>query len=147
MDADAVAVAIPTDNWPTLLLTTAHMRTAVELPGGAYAGPTVTLEGYGLVDTLCKHLEGVMPAWEITEHASNRIGRSDLYQIAVRHAGTSVEQITVEGKRARQLAKRTAWESLPNGLDQRAARFVVAVANNQTIDDALAEFTLEKRDD
>lgn len=146
-DADAVVLAIPADDWPALLLTTAHMRSAVELPGGARTGPVITLEGYGLVDILCKHLDGVMPAWEITEQASHRIGRTDIYQIAVRHAHASVEQITAEGRRARQTAKKTAWENMPDGLDQRVARFVVAVTNNQTIDDALSELAPEKRDD
>ncbi len=32
-DVDAVAVAIPRDDWPTQLFTTAYMRTAVQLPG------------------------------------------------------------------------------------------------------------------
>jgi hypothetical protein len=146
-DADAVAVTIPEDDWPTQLFTTAHMRRAVELPRGAHTGPTTTLEGYGLVDTLCKHLEGAMTIWEITERPSNRIGRTNLHQIAARHASTSIEKITAEGKRARQAAKRTAWASLPHKLDEQVAKFVVAVVNKGTIDDALAELTLETHDD
>lgn len=146
-DADAVAIAIPGDDWQTLLFTTAHMRSAFELPGGAYTGPTATLQGNGLVDTLCKHLEGAMPAWEVTERASNRIGRTDLHQIAARHASTSIRQITAEGKRARQAAKRTAWTSLPDELDERVARFVVAIVNKAALDDAFAELALETRDD
>jgi hypothetical protein len=146
-DADAVAIAIPEDNWRSLLFTTAHMRGAFELPRGAYTGPTVTLKGYGIVDTLCKHLEGVMTAWEITEQASDHIRRTDLRQIAARHANMSIGQITTEGKRARQAAKRAAWESLPDGLDERVARFVVAVVNKEAIDDALSKLALETRDD
>lgn len=146
-DVDAVAVAISGGDWQTLLFTTAHMRSAFELPGGAYTGPTATLEGYGLVDTLCKHLEGAMTAWEVTERASNRIGRTDLHQIVARHASTSIGQITAEGKRARQVAKRTAWGSLPDELNERVARFVVAVVNKQAVDDALTELALETRDD
>jgi hypothetical protein len=146
-DADAVAIAIPEDDWQALLFTTAHMRSAFELPGGAHTGPTATLEGYGLVDTLCKHLEGAMTAWEVTERASNRIGRTDLHQIAARHASTSIGQIIAEGKRARQAAKRTAWGSLSDELDERVARFVVAVVNKEAVDDALAELALETRDD
>lgn len=146
-DADAVAVAIPEDNWQTLLFATAHMRGAVELPSGAHTGPTTTLEGYGLVDTLCKHFEGAVTAWEVTERTSNRIRTPDLHEVAVRHASTSIGQITAEGKRARQAAKRTAWASLPHELDKRVARFVVAVVNKETIDDALAELALETRDD
>ncbi|GAA1290448.1 hypothetical protein Psi02_15350 [Planotetraspora silvatica] len=146
-DADAVAMAIPHDDWPTLLFTTAHMRSALVLPGGAQTGPTVTLEGLGLVDTLCKHLEGAMPAWEVTERASGRIARAGLHQIAARHASMSIAQITAEAKRAHQIAKRTAWGSLPDKLDERVARFVVAVANQEAIDDALAELALETRND
>jgi hypothetical protein len=146
-DADAVAIAIPGDDWRALLFTTAHMRCAFELPRGTYTGPTATIEGYGLIDTLCKHLEGAMTAWEVTERASNHIGRTDLRQIATRHASTSIGQIAAEGKRARQSAKRAAWGSLPNELDERVARFVVAVVNKETIDDALAELALEARGD
>lgn len=147
-DAHAVAIAIPRDDWPALLFTTAHMRSAIELPRGTPTGPTVTLEGYGLVDILCKHLEGAIPAWEVTERASSRrIGMTDLHQIAARNASTSIAQIATEGKRARQAAKRTAWESLPDGFDERVARFVVAVANKQAVDDAVTELALETRDD
>jgi hypothetical protein len=146
-DADAVAIAIPGGHWQALLFTTAHMRSAFELPGGAYTGPTATLEGHGLVDTLCKHLDGAVTAWEVAERSSNRIGRTDLHQIAARHAGASIGQITAEGKRAHQTAKRTAWGSLPDELDERVARFVVAVVNKEAVDDALAELSLETRDD
>ncbi len=146
-DVDAVAVAIPEDDWPTLLFTRGYMRKAIELPGGDYAEPTATMGGYGLVDTLCKHLEGAMPAWEVTEPASNRIRRTDFHEVAVRHANTAIEKITTEGKRAHQATKRTAWGSLPDELDERVARFVVAVVNKQTVDDALAVFGLETHDD
>ncbi len=146
-DVDAVAVAIPRGEWPALLFTTAYMRTALELPGGSLTGPAATLAGYGLVDTLCKHLEGAIPVWEITERASNRIGRTDLHQIAARHAGTSIAQITLEGQRAHQAAKRATWGNLPDRLDERVARFVVAVVNNETVEDALAELDLETRGD
>lgn len=146
-DADAVALAIPTEYWPARLLRTAHMRSAVQLPGGTHTGPTITLDGLGLVDILCKHLDGVMPAWETTEQAENRIGRTDIHQIAIRHARNSVEQIAVDGRRAHQAAKKTAWESLPGGFDQRVAAFVVAITKNHSIDDAVAELAREKSDD
>jgi hypothetical protein len=146
-DADAVALAIPTEDWPARLLRTAHMRSAVELPGGARTGPTITLDGLGLVDILCKHLDGVMPAWETTEQTENRIGRTDIHQIAIHHARESVEQITAEGRLARQAAKKTAWRSLPSGFDQQVAAFVVAITNNHSIDDAVAELAREKSDD
>ena len=146
-DADAVAIAMPGNDWQALLFTTAHMRHAFELPRGDYTGPTATLEGYGLVDILCKHLEGAMTVWEVTERANKRIGRTDLHQIAARHASMSISKITTEGKRARQAAKRTAWENLPNELDERVARFVVAVVNKEAVDDALVELGLETHDD
>lgn len=147
MDVEAVAVAIPRGDWKALLFSRAHMRSAVELPRGDYTGPRATLEGYGLVDTLCKHLEGAVPAWEVTEPASTRIGRTDFYQIAIRHASTAIRRITSEGKRARQVAKRTAWASLPGELDERVARFIVAVVNKEPVEDALAELILETHDD
>jgi len=147
IDVDAVAVSIPRDDWPALLFTTSYMRSAVELPTGARAGPTATLEGYGLVDTLCKHLEGALPAWEIAEPVGNYIGRADVHQIAGRHASASITQITVEGKRAHQTAKKTAWTSLPDELEERVARFVLAVVNKESIDDAMAELASEIPDD
>jgi hypothetical protein len=146
-DADAVALVIPGDDWPALLFTTAHMRRAFEVRGGASTGPTATLEGHGLVDTLCKHLEGAMTTWEPAERTTIRIGGTDLHQVATRHANTSIEHITVEGKRARQPAKQTAWASLPNELPERVARFVVAIVSKVPVDEALADLGLETPDD
>jgi hypothetical protein len=146
-DADAVAVAIPRDSWQTLLFTTAHMRSAFEVPSGAYRGPTPRLEGFGIVDTLCKHLEGVMPAWEVTERTGNLIGATSLHQVAARHASSSIGRITAEGKRALQPAKRTGFASLPGDLDERVAKFIVTVVNRGAVGDALAELNLESRDD
>lgn len=142
-DVDAVAIAIPQDDWQTLLFTTANMRKALELPGGLYRGPTPTLEGYGLVDTLCKHLEGVVAAWDVIERTSSHIGITNLHQIAARHASTSIGSIIAEGRRARQAAKQTAWQNLPNELSEQVARFIVAVARKESIEDALVELTLE----
>lgn len=146
-DADAVAVAIPRGDWQALLFTTAHTRDAFELPGGSRAGPTPTLCGYGLVDTLCKHLEGTINTWETTEPARKLVRRTDLHQIAAKHASTSIGQITVEGNRAHQPAKKAAWGSLPDEFDQRVAKFITSVINSEAVDDALAELTLETRDD
>ncbi|MEV4323103.1 hypothetical protein AB0J37_12805 [Microbispora rosea] len=143
MDADAVAAAIQDEDWLTVLFTTAHMRCAVELPDGANTGPTATLANLGLVDTLCKHLEGVIAAWEVTERPSRRIGRTDLQQIAAKHASESIQRIADEGKRARQAAKQAAWRSLPGELEERVTKFVVAVANKEAIGDALAVLSLE----
>lgn len=145
-DADAIAVAIPADDWPTLLFTTASMRNGFELPSGTYAGPAATLEGHGLVDTLCKHLEGAVTAWDVAEPTSNRVHRTDLQQMAAGHANTSIEHVAAEGKRARQTAKRSAWANLPYQLDEHVARFVVAVVNQQSIDDAITELPLESRE-
>jgi hypothetical protein len=146
-DIDAVAVTIPRNDWQALLFTTSYMRGAIELPTGVHTGPSATLEGYGLVDTLYKHLEGALPAWEITESAGNYIGRADVHQIAQRHASASIAQITVEGKRAHQTAKKTAWTSLPDELEERVAKFVVAIVNKKSMDDAWAELALEIPDD
>jgi hypothetical protein len=138
-DADAVAVALPDHNWEAMLFTTAHMRNAVEVPGGAYSGPTPTLRGFRLVETVCKHLEGAMTAWEITEQSSAHIGPTDLHQVAARHATASRLKIIAEGKRAHQPAKRNALQGLPDELDEKAAKFVVAIVNHEAIDDALVE--------
>lgn len=147
MDADAVAVSLLKDDWPTVLFKAAHMRDAFELPSGANVGPTATLEGYGVVDTICKHLEGARIAWEITQRASNQIQRTDLHRIATGHAGASIGRLTTEGRRARQTAKRTAWTNLPEDLEERATRFVVALVANDTIDDAMTELGLDMSDD
>ncbi|WP_200215494.1 hypothetical protein [Micromonospora coerulea] len=146
-DVDAVAVAIPRQDWPAQLFTTAHMRAAFEVPRGTRTGPTTTLAGYGLVDTLCKHLDAAVPAWEVTEPASSRIGRTDIHEITARHARTSIGQIATEGQRARQAAKRAAWGELPAELDERVAKFVVAVINNEAVEDALTELVQGTGDD
>jgi hypothetical protein len=145
-DVDAVAVAVPRDDWLAQLFPSAYMRTAFQLPGGAPTGPMATLAGYGLVDTLCKHLEGSIPAWEVIERANSRIGRIDIHQVAARHADASIGRITLEGRRARQTAKKVAWGSLPNELEERLASFVVAVVSND-VGDALADLIQETGDD
>jgi hypothetical protein len=146
-DVDAVAVSIPENRWLTQLFTAAHMRSAFELPGGSQGGPTATLDGHGLVDTLCKHLEGVVTPWEVTEPADSHIGLTSVHQLAVKHANASIERLAVEGKRARQVAKKAAWGDLPDGLANQVASFVVAVANREGVEDALADLGLEVRDD
>ncbi|MGB3441497.1 MAG: hypothetical protein WBA97_22340 [Actinophytocola sp.] len=145
--ADAVAVAIPSDDWPALLFTTSHLRHAVEIPGGKHRGPTVTLEGHGLVDTICKHLEGAVTAWEITEPVSDLLGTIGLHQIARAHALTSIQAVSAAGRRAQQAAKRAGWQSLSAEYSEQVARFVVEVVNGSTVTDALAELGVETFDD
>jgi hypothetical protein len=146
-DVDAVAIAIPHSDWSTLLITTAHMRDAFELPSGARKGPTATLVGLGLADTLWKYLEGEAVPWEVTDPVSSRLGTDDLHQMAVRHARNSIEQIHAAGKRAHQTAKKNTWENLPDEFSDQVARFITAIANETTIEDALAELRLETPDD
>jgi hypothetical protein len=146
-DADAVAIALPEDDCPTLLFTTADLRNAVELPGGAHKGPNASVEGYGLVDTLCKHFEGVVTSWEVAEPPNSRIGTRDLHQTVVRFASTSIEQIVAAGKRAHQPAKQAAWQGLPEDLGDRVANFVVALVNEESLDKAFLELALERLDD
>lgn len=144
---DAVVVAIPVGDWQAVLFTRAHMRPAVELPGGTLKGPIATLEGYGLVDTVCKYFEGVVTAWEVTEPVSDRIGMSDLHQTAARHARASIEEITEAGKRAHQPAKQAGWQSLSDTFGEQVARFIVAIASDTSIEDAMTELGLETLDD
>jgi hypothetical protein len=145
-DADAVAVALPARNWEAMLFTTANMRIAVEVPGGAHRGPTPTLRGFRLVETVCKHLEGALTAWEIVEQSTAHIGPADLHQVAARHASASRLKIIAEGKRAHQPAKRAALQDLPEELDDKAARFVVAIVNHEALNDALAQLGVETED-
>jgi hypothetical protein len=144
---DAVVVAIPDDDWQAVLFTRAHMRPAVELPGGKLKGPIATLEGYGLVDTVCKYFEGVVTAWEVTEPVSDRIGMSDLHQTAAKHARASIEEIAEAGKRAHQPAKQAGWQSLSDEFGERVAGFIVAIASGTGVEDAVTELGLETLDD
>lgn len=144
---DAVAVAIPGGDWPAMLFTTSHLRHAVEIPGGKRRGPTATLEGHGLVDTICKHLDSAVTTWEVTEPVSDRLGTSGLHQIVAAHARASVTTVTATGRRAQQPAKRAGWQSLPAGYSEQVARFVVAIVNDSAMTDALAELGLETIDD
>lgn len=145
--ADAVAIAVAQAEWPTRLFPSSYLRTAHQLPNGSISGPEPTLVGYGLVDTLCKYLDGTAPAWELLdEPASVNIGRTSVHQVAIRHAATSIEEITKQGKAARQAAKKTAWQSLPDDLDERVARFVTSVARND-VTDALADLLGEPSGD
>jgi hypothetical protein len=138
-DVDTVLVSVPHDDWPTLLFPLANLRPAYQAPSGVWGGPTPILDSYGLVDTLCKHLEGMVSAWEVTEAASSRIGRTNLHEVTTRHAGASIDRIRLEGSRAKQPAKKAAWGNLNDSLGQRLARFVLAIVNNDDVGGALTE--------
>jgi hypothetical protein len=147
-DADAAAVALPNKDWQAILLTTAHMREAYQVPGGESAGPTATMRGYSLVETLFKHLdEFAMTSWPFVEPATaTTVGPTNLHKIATHHAQASIERITAQGKRTVQPAKRTAWSSLPGDFEERVARFIIAVANEESLSEALSELTAEGHD-
>jgi hypothetical protein len=136
-DADAVCVAEPRDEWSCVLYSCASMRQAVLLPVGRLVGPEPILSGYGLVDTLSKHLEGAAPAWEITEEAPRGLGSVNFTDIAGRHTQTSIDDIRSQGRRALQPAKKAAWTALPTDLETRVERFIVAVVESGSVDDAL----------
>lgn len=145
-DADAVSISVVSGDWPTLLFTTAHLREAVGVPHGRLMDPIVTLQGYGLVDTLCKHLEDAVLSWDVTDSASAQLTGS-LRGIAVKHARESLHRISQQGAKARQDTKRKAWTSLPEGFDLRVAEFVQSVAETQAVGDAVAELIAEATDD
>ena len=146
-DVGAVAIAIPRDDWPTQLFTGAFTRSAFELPGGALKGPAPTLQGFGIIDTLCKHFEGVATPWDFTEPVDRRIESIDYHEIAARHAQASIAKVTVEGGRAHQAAKKAAWQNLPDDLSEQVARFVLAAASGEALDQALAALAPEAADD
>ena len=137
--ADGVAVAIAQGEWRTRLFPSSYLRTAHQLPMGVVTGPEPSLAGLGLVDTLCKHLDGNYRAWELLdEPAYSKIGAISIRQVAIGHAASSIDRIANDGKRARQTAKKAAWQSLPEDLDERVADFVAAAAGND-VSDALAD--------
>ncbi|MFD6662546.1 hypothetical protein ACFWDK_09275 [Micromonospora chalcea] len=145
--ADAVAVAVSQEGWPTRLFPSSYLRTAYQLPAGVVTGPEPSLTGLGLVDTLCKHLDGSSRAWELLDEPVHfKIGTKSIRQVAIGHAVSSIEKITRDGKRAVQVAKKTAWQSLPEDLDQRVANFVAAAAGND-VSEALADLLGELPDD
>jgi hypothetical protein len=146
-EADAVCVAEPREEWACVLYSCASMRQALELPGGRPVGPTPILTGFGLVDTLSKHLEGAAPAWEDADSAPRGLGSVDMAEIAGRHAQASITVIQSQGRRALQPAKKSSWSALPPGLEDRVSRFITAVIESVPVADALAELRQESPDD
>jgi len=142
-DADAVCVTEPRVEWGCVLYSCASMREALELPGGRSVGPAPILTGYGVVDTLSKHLEGAAPAWEVTDSAPRGLGSVDMAEIAGRHAQTSIAGIQSQGRRALQAAKKSTWSTLPAELEERVSRFITAVIESVPVADALAELRQE----
>lgn len=143
--ADAVAVAVSHEGWPTRLFPSSHLRTAHQLPLGVIAGPEPSLTNLGLVDTLCKYFDGNSRAWDLLdEPAHSKIGAVSIRQVAFGHAASSIDRVTNEGKRALQPAKKAAYQSLPGDLDQRVADFVAAAAGTDVLEamaDLLGEFS------
>jgi hypothetical protein len=146
-DVEAVAVCLPREDWPTQLFASAYMRPAFELPGGTRKGPAPTVQGLGIVDTLHKYFQDVMTPWEVTEPIDRRTGRVDYREIATRHAQASIAQVTAEGARAHQAAKKTAWQKLPDELEERVATFILAAVSGEALDQALAALVPEAADD
>lgn len=138
-DVEAVAVTAPGRGWATMLFTSASLRTAIGVPYGMDVGPQAVLPEFDLVDTLAKHFDGVMTAWDVTEPIVVSGGRRDLRQVVSGHAVQAVEEIQRQGRLARQLAKKTTWQDLPAGLADQVARFVDAVVDGRPVDEALSE--------
>ena len=141
--ANAVVIALDAPEWPAWLFSSSHLRTAHQLPNGGIVPPAPTFFDLGLVDALCKYLDGVGPAWQLLEEpASGAIGRSSIHQLATRHAARSIENIAQQGRLARQPAKKGTWTSLPKNLSGRIADFVTAAAADdveKAINDLLGE--------
>lgn len=142
-DADAVCVAEPREEWGCVLYSCASMRAALELPGGRSVGPAPILTGYGVVDTMSKHLEGAAPAWEVTDSAPRGLGSVNMTEVAGRHAQSSIAGIESQGRRATQAAKKSTWSTLPAGLEERVSRFITAVIESVPVADALTELRRE----
>lgn len=149
-DADAVVVCVPSDapsnEWESVLLTRAHMRTGIKLPAGGTSAPMFTISGFGLVDTLTKYLEGAIVAWEVLDGSEPRLHGMNVHDAAHRHALDSASRVRTEGSRARTPEKLVGWQ-LDATTESAVARFVAAAASDTNIDAAFAELDLEKPDD
>jgi hypothetical protein len=149
-DADAVVVSVPSDapsnEWESVLLTRAHMRTGINLPAGEASTPMFTISGFGLVDTLAKYLEGAIVAWEVLDGSETRLHGINVHDAAHRHALDSASRVRTEGSRARTPEKLTGWQLDPT-TESAVARFVAAAASDTDLDAAIAELDLEEHDD
>lgn len=145
-DADAVVVCVPGGEWESVLLTRAHMRTAVQLPAGETATAMFTISGFGLIDTLTKHLDGAVLAWELLDGPESRLHGTNVHDAAHRHAVDSASRVRTEGSRARTPEKVLGW-GLAAETESAVARFVAAAASDTSIDSALSELDLDETDD
>ncbi|MFD3744024.1 hypothetical protein [Nocardia sp. NPDC058633] len=145
-EPDAAAVAIMR-NTEALLFTSASMRTAVGIPNGNPVGPVPTLSGLTLVDTLCKHLDGSVTVWDVTDDSTDSGARTDFAAITSRHAAVAMAEVARQGGRALQPAKKLAWQSLDENFEQKAAEFVTSILGDGDIDAALTRLGLEGDND
>ncbi|GAB3767390.1 hypothetical protein FB382_001581 [Nocardioides ginsengisegetis] len=149
-DADAVVVSVPSDapsnEWESVLLTRAHMRTGINLPAGETSTPMFTISGFGLVDTLAKYLDGAIVAWEVLDGSEPRLHGINVHDAAHRHALDSASRVRTEGSRARTPEKLSGWQLDPT-TESAVARFVAAAASDTNLDAAIAELDLEEPDD
>lgn len=149
-DADAVIVSVPSDapsnEWESVLLTRAHMRTGINLPAGETSTPRFTISGFGLVDTLAKYLDGAIVAWEVLDGSEPRLHGINVHDAAHRHALDFASRVRTEGSRARTPEKLAGWQLDPT-TESAVARFVAAAASDTNLDAAIAELDLEEPDD
>ncbi len=142
-DADAVAVAVPADDWTTFLFTTADMRTAYSVPSGVTNGPTVTMRGFSVGETLFKYLDAfAMTGWEFVEDDALTEMRADLAEVARRHVRGSIAEVIKVGSRAHQ-PKRQAWTMLGEDVEESVVRFVLSVASAESLATALDALTAD----
>jgi hypothetical protein len=142
-DVEAIAVTVPGSGWRTSLFTSASLRGAIILPSGADVGPVSVSDGLDLLDTLMKHLDGAVRAWDVTEQIVNHGSERDLRQIVVAHAESAVEDVKRQGRLARQPEKKATWQELPAETVGQVAQFVDAVVSRRPMDEALRELGLE----
>jgi hypothetical protein len=83
----------------------------------------------------------------VTEPLGRRALRVDYREIAARHATEAVAEVATQGGKAIQPAKKAAWQALPDGLGEQVASFIVALAEGETPDQALAQLAPEVADD
>jgi len=144
-DADAVAVAERSVDWPTVVLRVPQLRTAFEPPGGPEVAPRLAAEPLPVVDALAKYLDSQVTAWDVVEPADSNIQNLNFRQFALQGAEEAVAAIATEGSRARITAKKSAWTNMPEDLSSIIAEALNSIVANESTDaDAILDDLVER---
>lgn len=114
-EGDSVAVCAASSDWPSVLLTPAHMDSAIEVPSGLFHDATASGAPLDLNTLLLKHFEGVSDRWDDASTVRFDDVSGSLRNVEAMSASivlAAIEETLQSGNRATIIAKKEGYSRL-----------------------------------